>query len=168
MADSTLVKMGVCNVEFDAADLGYTSGGVKVNFGSESVEVKVDQEAVPVDEVLTNQSLTIEVPLAEYDLDRFATVLPDATLVVDGVDANKKKLELGGSGGISLQAMAKKLVIKPENGDMYNVTVPAAIPVPNLEFSYEKENVRVYTITFKALKTSGEPLFIMGDETATA
>lgn len=168
MGNSAQVKMGVCTVEFNSEDLGYTSGGVKVNYSTDSVEVTVDQEANPVDEILNTASMTVEVPMAEWDLARFANLLPGATLVTDGTDNTKKKLEVSGEGGMSLSSMKGKLVCKPTDGANFNVTVPVAVPVPSMEFSYEKDNVRVYTVTFKALKESGQPLYILGDESATA
>jgi len=166
--DATAVQMGVCDVTFNAVDLGYTSGGVSVSMSTESNEVTVDQEDVPISERITKMNFEIKVPMAEYDLSRFATLLPGATLVVDSVDETKMKLVLSGESGTNLLNMAKELIITPADGtDNDKVTLHHAIPVPSMEFAYEKDNQRVFEVTFKAMKgVNGFVTF--GDVTASA
>ncbi len=161
-------QMGVCNVAFNSSDLGYTKGYVKTEYTVESVEKEVDQEDAAVDELITKQSFQVTVPLAERDLARFATLLPGATLVIDGSDSTKTKLVLSGGAGTSLVAMAKELVVAPIGGDAQDaVTIHHAVPVPNFSFSYEKDNIRVYEVVFKALV--GERGWVtFGDVTAAA
>lgn len=162
------VELGACTVAFGGNDLGYTSGGVNVTYSTESKEKTVDQEDVPIGEVIIKQAFEVKVPLAEKDLQRFSEFLPGAEYIVDSVDPTKTKLVLSGSAGTDLQKMAKKLIIAPVDGDANDmITIHHAIPVPNLEFSFEKDNVRVYTVTFKALK--GVNGFVTwGDSSATA
>lgn len=163
------VQMGTCTVEFGAADLGYTSGGVTVTYTAETTEKIVDQEDAPLDEVITKQGIECVVPLAEYSLARFKDLLPGATLVTDGTDPTKVKLSISGAAGQSLGSLGKKLIIKPVDGDASDwVTITKAVPQPKLSFKYDKNNVRVYEVTFKGMKTSGQPLYVFGDETATA
>ncbi len=169
MSDATKVEMGVCSVTFDSVDLGYTAGGVKCSYSAETKEIEVDQEDAPIGERVTKQSFEVVIPLAEYDLERLASLLPGATYVEDSVDDTKFKLTLSGSAGIDLLDMAKELVITPADStnDSDKITLFYAVPTPNLEFAFEKENVRVYEITFKAMKgTNGFVLF--GDATASA
>lgn len=169
MGTAANVKMGVCSVTFNSVDLGYTAGGVKCSFSTESKEIEVDQEDVPIGEIITKQSFQVEVPMAEYDLSRLEDLLPGATLVTDGVDSTKKKLVLSGAAGGNLLDMAEELVLEPagETSDNFNVTLHHACPVPSIEFAFEKENVRVFNVTFKALK--GVNGFVtLGDTTATA
>lgn len=163
MGDSTKVRVGVANVEFGSVDLGYTKGFVKVSFSADSVETEVDQADAALDEVITKQNFEVTVPMAEYDLTKLADVLPGATLVEN---AGKIKIVMSGSSGGSLLTMAKKLVIKPVGLTANDwLTLMHAVPKPNLQFSYEKEGVRVYEITFKALVgTNG--YVVWGDETA--
>lgn len=163
------VQMGTCTVEFGTADLGYTSGGVSVNYTAETTEKMVDQEDSPLDEVITKQSIEVVVPLAEYSLTRFKDLLPGATLVTDGTNPNKVKLSISGAAGQSLGALGKKLIIKPVDGDATDwVTITKAVPQPKLSFKYDKNNVRIFEVTFKGMKVSGSPLFMFGDDTATA
>ena len=160
------VKMGVCWAEFDDSNLGYTSGNVRVTYNTESVEKRVDQEDAALDEMLTNQTFEVVVPLAEQDLARMADLFPGATVKGSG---ENMKLDLSGSSEGSLIDDAKKLVLKPKGSESKAIdwlTVHHALPRPTMNFAYEKENVRVYEVTFKALV--GENGWVtFGDETAT-
>jgi hypothetical protein len=169
MGDTTKIRMGVCNVLFNAVDLGYTKGFVKCSFTAESIEQEVDQEDAAIDELITKQNFEVEVPLAEYDLSRLADLLPNATYTLD---TTKEKVVLTGAAGASLKSMAQELIIKPLDSagvpttDANEwLTLKHAVPRPNIEFAYEKENLRVYSVTFRALKgVNGYVIF--GDETA--
>ena len=168
MGTAENVKLGVCNVSFDSSDLGYTKGGVSVSYATETYEKTVDQEDVPIGEIITKQTFEVKVPMAEYDLAKLEKLLPDATLTVDGTDSSKKKLVLGGSAGTDLLSVAKELVLTPVGGDTNDiVTLHYAIPVPSLEFAFEKDNVRVFEVTFKALK-GANGFVTLGDVSATA
>jgi hypothetical protein len=67
-----------------------------------------------------------------------------------------------------LKDSAKELVIKPVGGTANDwVTIYHAVAIPNISFAFEKENARVYEVTFKALVgTNGFVAF--GDDTAAA
>lgn len=166
------VKMGPCTVTFGGADLGYTSGGVKVSYKAETKDITVDQEDTPVGIVVTGQSIEVTIPLAEQNLERLAGLLPGATFV-QGTPITKIKMVLSGEAGVNLTSLAKKLVITPlvpgdvSSNEVLNgrVTLHKAIPLPNIEFSYDKDKQRVYEVTFRGIKgTSGFVTF--GDETA--
>ncbi len=164
MADALKVKMGSCAVEFDGVDLGYTVGGVKVTYSIDSVEKTVDQEDAPIDEVVTKQNFEITVPMAEYNLQKLVKFIPGAVLLGDhATTPGKMKLMITGESGKSLRAMAGKLVVKPKGGSPNDwITVYAAVPKPNIDFAFEKENTRVYNVVFRALKT-GNNFVSMGD-----
>lgn len=162
MADSDNVKMGVCNVTFNGTDLGYTKGGVKCSYGSESTEITVDQADAPVGEVMTKQTFEVKVPMAETNLTVLATLLPGATLLTDGT---KKRMVMSGAAGADLLTNSKVLIVTPVTGVVNDgLYIPHAIPLPKIEFGYEKDNIRVYEVTFKALK--GDNGFVsFGDST---
>ena len=153
MGDASKVEIGVCNVEFDAVDLGFTKGFVKVKYGAETYTIEVDQMDTPVDEVIKSQTFEVEVPMAEKDLSRLADILPGTKLTTGtGADAGKYKLEMSGASSGSLLDLGKKLILKPVGGTEHDwLTVFKAVPVPSMDFTYDKENVRVYTVTFKAV-----------------
>lgn len=167
MGTAADVFMGVCSVEYDAVDLGYTQGGVRCSFKADTNEKTVDQEDAPIDELIIKQTFEVEVPLAEQNLNRFADLFPGATYTTSGTEPNiKEKLVLSGAAGASLLANAKILILKPAGGTANDwVTLHHAIPVPNIEFAYEKDKVRIYNVTFRALKgVNGFVTF--GDTTA--
>lgn len=169
MGTAANVKLGVCNVTFGTVDLGYTKGGVKVSYSADTIEKIVDQEDAPIGEIISKQNFEVKVPMAEYDLAKLEDLFPGATLVTDGVNPTKKKLVLSGSAGTDLSSLQQKLVLKPAGAinDNENITLHHAVPKLTMEFAFEKENVRVYEITFRALKgVDGWVTF--GDATATA
>jgi PKD repeat protein len=169
MADALKVKMGACEVYFDNANLGYTVGGVKVAYSIDTFEKTVDQEDAPIDEVVTKQNFEVTVPMAEYNLAKLVQFIPGAVLLGDDdVSPGKLKLMITGESGKSLKGLAGKLVIKPKGGTMNDwVTVYAAVPKPNIEFAFEKENTRVYNVVFRALK-SGNNFVSLGDTNLTS
>lgn len=154
MSDSSLVRMGVCSVTFNGIDLGYTKGGVKVSYSADSVEKTVDQEDAPIGEIITKQKFEVKVPLAEHDLTKLVELLPNATLYTSGT--TKKRIELSGEAGTDLMNSTAVLTLTPLSGDANDsITLKYAAPKANMEFAFEKENVRVFEITFTALKGVG-------------
>ncbi len=162
MGDSTKVQMGTCSISYGSSDLGFTKGATSCSFSTESVEITVDQLDTPVDEIITKQTFEVKVPMAEYDLTRLASLLPSAVLTTE---STKLRLDLTGSAGGSLLANAQELILAPAGGTANDaVILHHAIPLPNMEFAYEKENQRVFEVTFKAL--AGENGWVtLGDKT---
>jgi len=166
VANSELVKMGVCNVTFDGTDLGYTKGFVKVTYSSETLEKTVDQLDTPISEIITKQVLEVEVPMAEKNLQVLANLLPGATLKTGvGVDAGKHSLELSGVAGGDLGTLGGKLVCKPIGGTEEDwLTVFKAVPIPSFDMTYDKENVQVFKFKFKAVPDVSGKWALFGDE----
>ena len=166
MANAELVNMGVCNVEFGGTDLGYTKGFVKVSYSSETLEKTVDQMDTPIDELITKQTLEVEVPMAEKNLSILSTLLPGATLTTGGgSDAGEYKLELSGESGGSLGDLGDSLVLKPINGDEHDwLTIYKAVPIPSFEMTYDKENIQTFTFKFKAVPDGSGNWVMFGKE----
>jgi len=153
MGTAANVKMGVCNVIFGAVDLGFTQGGVKVSYTADTIEKSVDQLDAPVGMVVTKQKFEVTVPLAEYDLNKLKLMLPGATTTTL---AGQNYMLLSGAAGIDLNSLAQSLKIVPLTGtasDILNntVTVFAACPQPKISFSYDKDKIRVFEVTFQAI-----------------
>lgn len=145
------VQMGVCDVTYKGVNLGYTSGFVKVSYSADSIEKRVDQSDAALDELLTTQTFEVTVPMAEYNLERFEDIFPGAKFTTD---AAKKRLDLSGLGGSLLPdtSTTLPLVITPLDGNANDkITLHYAVPKPGMDFSFEKENVRVYEVVFKAV-----------------
>lgn len=87
-SDSKNVKLGVCTVNYDGQDLGYTQGGVEVMVTTDTHEVEVDQFGKTiVNEIIMKRTVKVKVPLAETTLDNLIKIMPGASLVSDGAKA---------------------------------------------------------------------------------
>lgn len=143
------VKMGVCNLTFGGDDIGFTKGFVKLTYAVETTEKTVDQLDTPIDEIATKQSIVVSVPMAEQNFALFSDFVPGATYVEGAGGA--EKLILTGASGTSLGALGKVLTLTPVGGtDNDTVTLHKGIPVVNWDVSFDKDNVRVFTVDFKA------------------
>lgn len=75
------IKLGACDVTFNALDLGSTKGGVEVEISTEKFEVKVDQTGESVlKDIITGTTVVVTVPLAETDLTTLSNMLPQSVL----------------------------------------------------------------------------------------
>ena len=173
-SDIANVKLGVCTVTYNSVDLGYTKGGVEVEVETETYKVMVDQFGnTPIKDYITARSCVARVPLAETTLDNLVAVMPGSTLVTDGIDTTKKKVEVTTSISTDLQAVGQKLVLHPiaAGADLNDdFTIPIAGVVGNLNYSYKLDEERIYNVEFVAYpdSTANGLLFVVGDETATA
>jgi hypothetical protein len=85
ISDTANVKLGVCRVYFDGADLGYTKGGVEVEVTTETYKVEVDQFGnTPINENIMGRQVSVKVPLAETTIENMIKIMPGATLVQTG------------------------------------------------------------------------------------
>ena len=81
MSDTKNVKLGVCNIEFDGVDLGYTQGGVEVTVTTETHKVNVDQFGkTTVDELIMGRNIEIKVPMAETTIENLARIMPGSSV----------------------------------------------------------------------------------------
>lgn len=82
MPDTKNVKIGVCKVIYDGADLGYTKGGVEVSVTTETHKVQVDQFGKStINELVMGRDVKIKAPLAETTIDNLVKIMPGATKV---------------------------------------------------------------------------------------
>ena len=174
MADVANVKLGPCSITWDGTDLGFTKGGVEIEVSTSKKKVTVDQFGdTEVNEYITGRTVMVRVPLAETDLTTLASVLPGATLITDGTDPLKLKIEVPSGTGTSLRALAAPLVLHPygqaASYTTEDVTVPLAAPSGDLSFAFQSNDERVYSVEFVGYvdNTTGL-LFVLGDETAAA
>lgn len=87
-SDTKNVKLGVCSINFDGKDLGYTQGGVEVMVTTDTHEVEVDQFGKTIiNEIIMKRDVKVKVPLAETTLENLVAIMPGAVLVTDGSKA---------------------------------------------------------------------------------
>lgn len=171
--DVQKIKLGPCKVTFDADGaqpvvFETTQGGVTLTYEEETREVTVDQRGnTPVKEIVIGRTATIEVPFAEYDLEKLAKIIPGATLVVNGTDPDKKRIEVSADNVIDLFDYAKKVKLEPLNGTPDDaVILYKAAPRPQLNYTYSYEGELITNVTFKAYPDSDGKLIAFGDEQA--
>lgn len=175
MADTNNIKLGTCKVLFDGVDLGLTIGGVELSVETSTHETKVDQFGeTTVNEIITGRNITVSVPMAETTLENLAASMPGATLVIDGVDANIKRVDVETGIGQSLLTYAKELRLHPianADGDKSeDVVIPKAATAGAMSFAYQLDQERVYNCEFKGYPDidNNFMLFHFGDDAATA
>lgn len=173
-SDTANVKLGVCSITYDGVDLGYTKGGVEVEVTTDTHKVTIDQfgESI-VNEYITKRDIIVKTPLAETTLDNLVAIMPGATLVVDSVDSNKKRVDVANGVGTNLLTIAKQLILHPIElaaGDTSeDLTVPLAGTAGAMNYAYKHDEERVFNTQFTGYPDpSTNILFKLGDLTATA
>ncbi len=85
---SEKIRLGSCDVTYNAVDLGATKGGVEVEVATEKYTVKSDQTGeTPLKDIITGTTVTVKVPMAETDLQRLKQMLPQSEFTAAGAAA---------------------------------------------------------------------------------
>ena len=80
------VKLGVCRIYYDGADLGYTQGGVEVGVTTDVHPVNIDQFGkTEINSLIMGRNIKVKCPLAETTLRILVKTMPGSSLVTDGV-----------------------------------------------------------------------------------
>ncbi|MFC4103599.1 hypothetical protein [Paenibacillus xanthanilyticus] len=174
-SDLTKIKLGPCKVTFDVGGTSpvvfeTTKGGVVLNYEQTTREVTVDQFGnTAVKELVLGHSATVEVPFAEFDLDKLAKIIPGATLTTNGTTPEKKRVDVNATTVIDLFSVAKELKIEPLSTTATAndaVTLYKAAPRPNLNYTYSYEGELITNVTFKGYPDADGNIIGFGDQTA--
>lgn len=169
MGDVTKVKVGVCSVTFNGADLGHTKGGVEVSYEPVYHEVAVDLYGeTPVEKYLIGEKFTAKVPLAEFTIANLKVAIPKGTYA----GAANARLTLGAKAGKKATTDAAQLVLHPVNEGtrvndivLYKAYVDSVVVMP-----HRNDEEKILEVTFMALldetKSDGNYLGLIGDSTA--
>lgn len=145
---ATNVNIGPCWVTYNNVDLGFTKGGVKIGADISESEVKVDQNALPIDGLITDLKIRVTVPLVEWTPANIALAFPGSTIV----GTTNKKVVLKDPGGLSMKENAKALLLHPtdlpSNNKSEDFLFPKAFPKINGEITYDPENPKVLELVF--------------------
>lgn len=138
------VKLGACRVSFGGVDLGFTKGGVQVEFATETVKITVDQMGqTTISELVQGRNVTVTAPLAESVLENMVSLMPGSTISTD-----KKTVTITSAQGLNLVDVAKELVLTPQDDADYIITLPLAATAGNFTMAYQSDDVRVYSVQF--------------------
>ena len=167
------IQLGTCNIDLNGTDLGLTIGGVEVAVTTTTHVTTVDQfgETI-VSETITGRNVMVKVPMAETTLENMAAIMPGAELITDGIDANKKRVDVKTGIGVNLLDAALPLTLHPVNLPVSDVSedfvVPLASTPGGVQFAYKHDEERVFMADFKGYPDSSGLLYTYGDLTATA
>lgn len=152
--------VGACNVFWTPASgsetpLGDTFGGVKINVATETQEIEVDQKMDAVDEIITKRTVTVEVPLAEYNMDNLLLAFPGSKIITDATTETKKQLVITSISGASMVTYGGQLRLHPlaaasDTDVSKDWTFFNAAPTGNFDVTYDKQNLKVIGLSFKA------------------
>jgi len=162
------LQMGPCSITFKGTDLGLTMGGVEVAFTTEVTDIVADQfGAAVIDQVIKSRGIKVKVPLAEFDLDKFATIFPGTTLV----GTTTKKLVFKSAVGTSLRALAGNLTLHPYALDASNkefdLNIMSAMCQGAFTYVYKNDTQRVYAVEFTGyVDMTTQDMFSFGDPAA--
>lgn len=148
-----MLDLGPCQVLFNNVDLGPTDGSVKFKYTEQDAPVKEDQEgSTPVDEIITGQTTTVEVPLTRMGLASLNTLMAgcsgSGTAVASGSIAIKSTV------GTSRYSRAKELILKPYSNGVPSTDaktwlhVYKASPKADFELVFGTSGQRAYKFTF--------------------
>lgn len=147
---ATNVNIGPCWVTYNSVDLGYTKGGVKIGADISESEVTVDQNALPLDGLITGMKIRVTVPLVEWTPANLALAFPNSQIVTG--TGGVKKVILKDPGGMSMKENAAALLLHPTDLEASDKSedflFPKAFPKLNGEISFDPENPKVLELAF--------------------
>ena len=166
-SDTRNIKLGVCKVFLDGADLGYTQGGVEFSVTTSTHKVNVDQFGkTAVKETITGRELTVKVPLAEATVENLAKLVPSLNLQIEG--STLKRVGVDSGTGVDLLETAKMLVLHPQGLKDWDYSDEVVIPLANtpgqMNFAYNLEAERIFNTDFSGYPDPASgALFIAGN-----
>lgn len=169
MSDVTNVKVGICDVYFNAVHLGHTKGGVEVSYEPVYHEVSVDAYGeTPVEKYLIGEKWTAKVPLAEFTIANLKVAIPQGTQA----GAGNARLTIGAKAGKKATDDAAQLILHPIGVSgaandivLYKAYVDSVVVLP-----HRNDEEKIIEVTFIALldetKSDGNYLGLIGDSSA--
>lgn len=163
------LDFGPCKATFGSggseAYLGRTQGETTVQYSVDTFGLETEEDG-QVDEVVTNDALTITIPLVYTDKASLANVIPWAKIVT-ALDSSTK-LVIPKTVGKRLSEYADKLVIHPlsqaDTDLTKDVTIHKCYPKPGpINFGYARSGQRIANVTFVAMEDSSGEYFTIGD-----
>jgi hypothetical protein len=147
---ATNVNIGPCWVTYNSVDLGFTKGGVKIGADISESEVTVDQNALPIDGLITGMKIKVTVPVAEWTPANLSLAFPGSVIVTGS--GGVKKVVLKDPGGMSMKENAHSLLLHPTdklaNDKSEDFLFPKAFPKLNGEIAFDPENPKILELSF--------------------
>lgn len=127
--------------------VGYTEDGVTFTYTADQTDVEVEEETVPIDRVITKETIEITCNMAQsslYNLSKAiaGSVLSGSILTI-GAGVNKK--------------MNLKLVGKTPDDKILTIFLPLVTATGVVGTTYRHNEKNIVPVTFQALKPANEP-----------
>jgi len=158
MANIQNVRMGVCTINFNGVDCGYTLGGTKVTITRKLTPLKVDKYGdTPVDMVVTEVGMVASAKVAEPVVTVIHESMPEGDYE-QGIAGNRQGIAAGE--GYALRQSAALLILHPQNLASTNlaedVQIYTAVPSSSPVINYEVTGQRVFDLEFTGLVNETE------------
>ncbi len=148
------IDIGPGKTNYGGNYMGRTSGETTFNYNIETENLETEEDGV-IDEIVTNDPLTVTVPMYETDIDSLALAIPWA-IKNEGTGA----LHIGKAIGMRMAQHAKEVIIEPQQviEGSKKLVIHKAYPKPGpVTFSYSKNGKRVANVQFVAIRDSSQP-----------
>lgn len=137
-------------------EVGYTEDGVTITYTADEADIEVEEETVPVDRVITKETVEITCNMAESSLANMALALAGSVL-------SGSIITIGG--GVN-KTMNLRIEGTNPAGYLRQIFIPLATATGAVGMAYKKGEKTVVPVTFQALKPSGEPAVTIVDNAA--
>jgi len=137
-------------------DVGYTEDGVTFEYSVDESDIEVEEETVPVDRVITKETIAVTCNMAETSLLNISNAMAGAVL-----SGNILTIGAGVNKTLNLRIEG----ITPA-GYLRQIFLPKATANGSVGMSYKKGEKTVVPVTFQALKPSGEQACTIVDNAA--
>lgn len=131
------------------APVGYTEDGVSWTYTADTVDIEVEEETFPIENVITKETAEVTCNMAESSLQNLAIAMGGAAFV-----PGQYILTLGA--GIQKLVSLKITGLTPA-GKVAVLQIPKAVAVGSVGMSYRRAEKTIVPVTFRALKDSGRP-----------
>lgn len=168
------MDFGPCETHFGEIDpvyLGRTQGETTVEYSIETFALETEEDGT-VDEIVSEDSLAVTIPLVYTDKGTISTIVPWSEVVKDD-SSGDKKLVIPKAVGERLSTYADMLNIHPRSmGDddlSRDIYIGKCYPKPGpINFAYSRNGVRTANVTFEAMEDSDGNYMTIGDKTISA
>ena len=137
-------------------DIGYTEDGVTLTYNTDTADIEVEEETVPIDRVITKESIEITCNMAESSLANMGFAMA-GSLVSGSI------LKVGAG---TLKTMNLMLEGLNPAGYKRQMFFPKCTATGSVGMPYKKGEKTVIPVTFQALKPASEAAFTVVDNAA--
>ena len=145
------VLAGVANIEITypiggvAVDAGYTIDGVIWETATETFDVRVEEESMPIERIITGENVAVTCNCAEGSLFNIDKAIPGAVLAAATISI----------GAAAIKEMTVVITGTTPTGGTRTITLPICTAVGTVSTPYLKSGVQVVPMRFEALKGAG-------------